>query len=495
MTTYSNFSGRKPRTTRLIFAGLLILGAILRLIDLTDPPLDFHPTRQLRGMLVSRDIYYQLTPNVDPETQKLATDFRNRLGVYEPPIFETLVAWTYTWTGGERIAIPRIYNTIFWLLGGVALYDLARRFSSDKAALISLAFYLVLPFSVEASRSFQPDPLMTSLFIGGFYYLYRWVEEKEWLYAIFAALLFGFAALVKIVIAFFIAPLAIAAVLLVFGIKRFWKSPLVWGMALLIISPAFIYYILNTGQNSSEFFVNRTLDMFQLLLTTKFYLHWMTFVGSLFGLPILYLSFLGVLLMPSRGRILLLSVWLGYFLYGMAFPFQTYTHSYYHIQLIPLVALGLAPIAQLIAEQASIQGRFWRGAIFAAVLVGIAYPAWVSRSVLVSEDFHHEPAFWAGVADAIPPDESAIALTQDYGYRLMVFGWQKVALWPQATEMMRVRGNSIDAKNKFESLTEGKDYFLVTAFGQLKEQPALQEILDNYPVAAQGDGYILYNLR
>ena len=494
MRNYSEFSKRKARTTRLIFAGLLLLGAVLRLIDLTDPPLDFHPTRQLRGMLVSRDIYYHLLPNADAEIQAQATAFRNQLGLYEPPIFESLVAWTYLWAGGESIVIPRVYNTLFWLIGGIALYALARRLASDEAGLISLAFYLVLPFSVEASRSFQPDPLMTSLFILGFYFLYRWVMEKKWKWSLLAGLVLGFAALVKVVIAFYVAPLAIAAVLLVYG-KKFWKSPQVWAMAFLVVVPAYLYYIVGTGNNSAEFFTNRTLEMTQLILTTKFYLRWMRLVGSLFGLPFVYLSFLGVLLLPSRGRTLLLSLWFGYFLYGIALPFQIYTHSYYHIQLIPLVALGLAPIAKLLFAQALGQERFWRGVFLTAILVGIAYPAWVARSVLLSEDFHHEALVWENIADAIPADRDTIALTQDYGYRLMVFGWKKVSLWSPSTTMMAVRGKEIDAQAEFDRLTEGEDFFLITAFRQLDKQPELKKILENYPVAAEGDGYVIYDLR
>ncbi len=495
MRAYSDFAKRKARTTRLIFIGLLLLGAVLRLIDITDPPLDFHPTRQLRGMLVSRDIYYQLQRDADPQMQAQTAAFRKQLGVYEPPVFETLVAWTYIWAGGESIVIPRIYNALFWLIGGIALYALARRLTSDDAGLVSLAFYSVLPFSVEASRSFQPDPLMTALFILGFYFLYRWVMEKRWKWSLLAGLILGFAALVKVVIAFYIAPLAVAAVFLVYGVKKVWKAPQVWVMALLMIFPAFLYYIIGTGENSSSFFLNRSVDMVQLVLTTKFYLRWMRFVGSLFGLPFVYLSFLGVLLLPSRGRTLLLGLWLGYFIYGLSLPFQIYTHSYYHIQLIPLVALGLAPIAKLLFAQAMGQERFWRGVFLSALLIGVAYPAWVARSVLLSKDFHQEALVWKNIADAIPADRDTIALAQDYGYRLMVFGWKKVSLWPPSTAMTDMRGNDIDAQAEFERLTEGEDFFLVTAFGQLEKQPALKTILASYPVSARGDGFVIYDLR
>ncbi|OQX61749.1 MAG: hypothetical protein B5M51_07225 [Anaerolinea sp. 4484_236] len=491
--TSQKHAPRRITATRVILACLLILGAILRLIDLTDPPLDFHSTRQLRNILVARGIYYQLLPDADPQLRDLAVSFSNRVGQYEPPIIESLVALGYAWTGGENFAIPRILNTFFWLLAGLALFDFARRVTSDEAALISLAFYLILPFSVQASRSFQPDPLMTSLFIGGLYFLYRWMEENDalslrscfaaeeisktvgeaaspkdarsdknkWKWALLAGLLLGFATLVKIVIAFFVGAAAVAAVLSVYGWKRFWKSPQVWAMTALMVIPALSFYVIGTPGRSTEYFLSWTVDLLKLLGSTKFYLRWMVFLDSLFGLPVIYASLFGALLMPPRGRALTLSLWIGYLLYGLTLPFQMYTHSYYHLQLVPVIALGIAPIAKLVIEQAARQGRFWRMALIGLILVGVAYPAWTARSVLISENFRHEPAFWENIAEAIPAESKTIALTQDYGYRLMVFGWRKVSLWPLSTELAKVRGGGIDAQNEFEGLTEGKDYFLI----------------------------------
>ena len=116
----------------------------LRLINLTVPPLDFHPVRQLRNLIVARSIYYQLLPNPDPQKLALSKAFYNAVGQYEPPITELLAAWTYTWTGGENIAVPRVYETVFWLLAGLALFDLATShcltgFSLGRPGVLSCA--------------------------------------------------------------------------------------------------------------------------------------------------------------------------------------------------------------------------------------------------------------------------------------------------------------------------------------------------------------------
>lgn len=497
----------RPSNWFILFIILLALGGLLRLLDITDPPLDFQPSRQLRNSLVARDIYYSLLPTATTEQRELASSFARSVGQYEPPVIESIVAVTYLFTGGENFLSARVWSTLFWLLAGVALFDLARRAVSSWAALLALAYYLVLPFSVQASRSFQPDPLMTSAFVIGIYFLYRWSEdltpnhsperrwESSWKWAILAGIFLGFATFVKIVIAFFVGAAAIALVL--FTLKKdFWKSKQVWVMAALMIVPAFLFYILLNQSRSTEYFFAWTVTLIKLITSTDFYSKWLAFIGSLFGLTMIFLSLAGALIATPRLRWLLISLWIGYMFYGLTLPFQMYTHSYYHIQLIPIVALGLASALNPLIESVAAQSRVRRVGFIALIVVVIGYQSWVARSVLIAEDFHHEAPFWKQVGDVIPADADVIALTQDYGYRLMYFGWRKVSLWPLSTDLSEARGgNHAERATDFADLTEGKEYFLVTAFGQLDKQPGLKEILTQYPIAAQGDGYVLYDLR
>jgi 4-amino-4-deoxy-L-arabinose transferase-like glycosyltransferase len=494
----------KPQAWFAVLISLFVLGGLLRLLDLTDPPLDFQPSRQLRNSLVARNIYYSLLPSATQEQRVLADSFARSVGQYEPPITESIVAVTYFLTGGESIAAARIWEILFWLAAGVALFDLMRRASSAWAALAALAYYLVLPFSVQASRSFQPDPLMTSAFVAGIYFLYRWSESysslsevergKAWRWAILAGIFLGFATLVKIVIAFFAGGAAVAMVL--FTLKKdFWKSKQMWSMAALMVVPALIFYVLLHHGRSEEYFFAWSVSLFKLITSTDFYTKWLAFIGSIFGLTMIFLSLAGALIAPARMRWLLISLWIGYLLYGLTLPFQMYTHSYYHIQLIPIITIGLAVVLNPLIESVAAQGGIGRAGFSLLVVAVIGYQSWVARSVLVAEDFRHEPAFWKQLGNVIPADANVIGLTQDYGYRLMLWGWRKVSLWPLSTDLSQVHGGSQDTAGHFPELTAGKDYFLVTAFGQLDKQPDLKNILNHYPIAIKGEGYVLYDLR
>ena len=505
----------RPQIGRALLILLLALGGLLRLLDLTDPPLDFHSTRQLRNSIIARGIYYDLLPNADPSTRALADSIARVPARYEPPVTETLAAVTYLVTGGENIAIPRLYGTIFWLLAGLCLYDLARRITdSHIAGLLSLAYFLILPFAVQASRSFQPDPLMTASAFIGIYFLYRWSEEfgvqehapassngkpsdsikRTWKFAILASAFIGFAVFVKIFIGFIAGAAAVAIVL--FTLKgKFWRSPQVWAMAAIMVLPAFLFYFVNHPGSSSEYVTNWSLDMLKLITSTDFYSKWLAFLGSLFGLTIIFLSIAGTLLAAPRGRALLIGLWMGYLLYGLSVPFQMYTHSYYHIQLTPIIALGLAPLVETVASRMVGEKRIWQTALVALTVAVVGYESWVARSTLIAEDFRTEPAYWQKVGEAIPANADVIALTQDYGYRLMYYGWRRVDTWPLASGLAEVRGNTINAEKTFAEFAADKDYFLVTSFNQLDKQPDLKKILDGYPIAAQGDGFVLYDLK
>ena len=505
----------------LAFLGLIVLGAGLRLYDLTDQPIDFHPTRQLRGAIVARGMYYALDPSADDAARRQAIAFWQSTGQYEPSILEGLVALSYLLLGEEQFWIARIFNTIFWIIGGAALFELARRMSLDSlsqnsgqhakaiskgVALLALAFYLILPFSVQASRSFQPDPGMVMWIVLAALALYRWSEQKSWKWAILTGLFSGLAILTKAVAFYILAGAAGAVVLYTFGFLRTKPlfSPLlkimgsaqVWCMLLLTLAPAAIYYLAQGGR-ASEFFSSWTVDLAHLLLQPRTYLRWLNLVGELMGFIALLVGLVGVLISKRRNQALLLGLWTGYILYGLLLPYQITTHSYYHLQLVPILALSLTPVAQLLFGYLMKQARVWRF-VFAGLTAGlVVFFAWQALVPLYAEDYRDEPAYWQTIASYLPTDGKIVALTQDYGYRLMYYGWRKVVLWPNRGEqgVNQLRGSGKEFQQYFAKRAAGKSYFLVTAFRQFDDQPDLKEHLyANFPVLAEGPGYIIFDL-
>ena len=484
---------------------------VLRLYDLTDQPLEFHPTRQLRGALIARGMYYQMLPSVDPETRETAVSYGESTARIEPPILERLVAYTYLLTG-EQLWVARLYSILFWTVGGVFVYLLTRRMLLPPpgaettpqsghlvtaSALISLAYFLVLPFAVQASRTFQPDPLMVMWIILAAYALFRWSEAPNWKWAILSGIFAGLAVLVKAVAAYLVAGAAVAVVLNTLGLKRFWRSPQVYAMAALMVSPTILRYI-NRGSLTSEYVTNWTVALSHLLLEPGFYIRWLGFVQNLVGLAMLLLGLVGVAISRPRSRALLLGLWFGYFIYGLTLPYQMFTHSYYHLQLVPIIALSLAPVAEIILARVAQERRIWQAFFVGAILIALVNASWLGIFNQYADDHRSEPAYWQAVASQLPKDGKIIALTQDYGFPLMYYGWRKVDLWPNRGEqkLMKLRGSEKEFEEYFLKQTEGKSYFLITSFSQFNAELDLKQYLsEHYPVLATEEDYIIFDLR
>lgn len=491
----------------LLLIALLLSGLALRFYDLTDQPIDFHPTRQLRGAIIARGMYYDMLPTADPALREQAVSFWFSTGQYEPPILERIVALSYLLAGGEYLWISRIITSVFWIISGIALYDLARRMTyraavrsslvAASAPLIAVAYFLFLPFAVQASRSFQPDPVMVAWIVLTVYMLYRWSEKPGWKWAVLAGIFGGMAVLTKVVAFYIVGGAAAALILYTRGFKRFWRDLQVWTILILMIAPSAIYYLGRSGR-ASEFFTSWTLSLAHLLLEPSFYARWLSTAEGLVGLGAILTGLVGVLIAQPRPRALLIGLWGGYFFYGLFVPYQMTTHNYYHLQLVPIVALSLVPVIELVLDKIGQQKWWWQVAFAGVVILGLAFSAMVSIAEQKKEDHRVETAYWGEIASYLPSDGKIIALTQDYGYRLMYYGWRKVTLWPNRGELnvAKLRGNEKEFEQYFSKRAEDKSYFLITAFNQFRDQPDLQQYLENnYPVVAEGVGYLIYNLE
>ncbi len=483
---------KKPRNwlAALLLGLILAFGLVVRLIDITDPPFDFNPTRQLRSAIIARGLYYQASPEADPETRQLAIEHWSGMERLEPLIFENLVAFTYRLMGREALWVARVFAAAFWLLGGAALFDLGRRMASPWAALIGLSFYLFMPFSIRASRSFQPDPAMVMWILFTAWAMYRWLEQPTWKWAIVAGVFGGMAAYTKIAGAFFVGGLAVGAVLYWIQAQsapRKWltafKNPQIGVIAALMILPPLIYYLQGRELASGYFTTWTVIKRWRDLLDASFYMRWLVWVDNLMMLALVFLGLAGTFVAESKNRVLLWGLWAAYLAFGLTFPHHTVTHDYYHLPLIAIVGLSLVSAADLAVQKLTSQKGFIRAGFALVVAVFFFYNGWIGRSVLVAQDYRTDPKLWRHIGQLVPADAKVIGLTQDYGFRLMYYGWKKIALWPQGA-----------GPGDFEAKIDAAQYFLITAKNQLN--PALGQYLEeNFPVHADGIGYRVYDLR
>jgi hypothetical protein len=109
------------RNWTFLFSCLLLIacGLLIRIYDLSDAPLDFHPTRQLHSALMARGMYYQLSGDTaarhagHPAVETGRTD--------RTPHPRMADAYAYRAAGSVDLRIPRLIVIVFWLMAAIPL--------------------------------------------------------------------------------------------------------------------------------------------------------------------------------------------------------------------------------------------------------------------------------------------------------------------------------------------------------------------------------------
>jgi hypothetical protein len=489
----------------IILLVLFILAGIgIRLIDLNDLPLDFATTRQLHSFIMARGIYYEMdtpaTNAIPNETRQFAITTGKSEPQIEPPIMEHLTAWVYRLIGHEDMRVARLLSILFWMIGAIPLFLLARKLTTLNGAFVALAVYIFNPFGTLASRSFQPDPLMVMAIIWALYFQFTWAEKDSLKNALLAGIFTCLALLVKASAAFFVGFPMIGLILS----KGLWKSIKnwrVWLIAGLSLIPTVLFYWISAtvGGNSGAIFGARWVPA--LFSDPKWYLKWFMMAKFVVGYYPIIIALLGFFfLTEKRSRLFYFFMWLGYLLYGFMFAYHIYTHDYYHLPLIPIIALGFGFVAAQLFSLFENRPLHWvsRVLVIGLFLFSIGLNVMKSRSDMIGESFRHEAKYWKDLGDLIGQNSSVIALTHDYGYRLNYWGFIQPTLWPTQGDLTvkeLIGSSDPEFETLFKMKTEGKDYFLVTLLGELKSQPALSDYLFAHYPYQEGDGFYLFDLK
>lgn len=493
-------TGKNQKRSFFWFLTILVvlLGTCIRVYDLSDAPLDFHPTRQLHSALMARGMYYQLTGANDAKALQAVEQWKLE-GLIEPPIMEWLTAFGYRLVGAVDLRIPRLIAIAFWLCAAVLLAVTIKDQQDAKAALIGISFFLFYPYGIIASRSFQPETLLVFFLAFFLLAILQWDKKRTWCWAVFAGLLGGLAIFVKTVAVFFIAGMWLGWLLSEKNWKTAFKESRLWVALLLTVLPYAFYFFYGiwfdtglAGQFSLRFFPSLWTDI-------AFYLRWLSNVRRVIGIEWLAAGLLGILLLDKKStRTILLGGLLGYILLGFALPHHISTHDYYHLPLFLFVAFGVGSLFHTLwgwikGKDRLLQAAFW---LILCTLFGVY--AMDARSTLNKEDYRSEASHWEEVGALFDPQDKVVALSQDYSYRLAYWGWINPRNWPTLEDiaLRQTAGQEVELNDYFQDYTSGYDYFLVTDFEEWTRQPQLAEWLQqNFALISDAPDYLLYDLN
>jgi len=299
---------------------------------------------------------------------------------------------------------------------------------------------------------------------------------------------------------FFVAGGAAGSILKRRHLKDALRDKQVWGIAILSLLPTALYFyygIVVEGFLSRQF-GGRFLP--ELLTTPSFYLRWGLNLDQVVGFLVIALAPLGLLLFPLSKNGMVRGLWFGYVAYGLYFNYHFSTHDYYQIPFILVAALSLAPLGELLTKAIRTRRKGWmpRLVLFAMWTLALLGAAWTVYTELRATDYRPLASTYREVGDQLREEGKVVALTEDYGYRLNYWGWLNVTHFPSAGDLwyQEKRGDPQEFADVFEKNTKNRAFFLVTDFDECEKQDDLREYLtENYPLYADNDAYLIFDLR
>jgi 4-amino-4-deoxy-L-arabinose transferase-like glycosyltransferase len=484
----------------LLVLGLMIAGFAIRIYDLQDAPLDFHPTRQLHSALMARGMYYSLNSNLNiPDWQRQTAIRQWKLeGMVEPPLMEWLVAVTYQLAGGVILWIARLYAILFWMIAAFGILLITREIAGNFGSLTALALFLFFPYAIYASRSFQPESFLVAGLVFTFWSAMQWEKKRTWRWAMAAGILGGLSILIKAVAIFFVAGIWLGLLLSRIKISAMLKNRQLWLVGFLCLLPYTLFMVYANlivggyeGQFSLRFFP-------QLWTQIGFYLRWVGTLRLAIGLEWLTLGLLGVLLVKEKHlRWMLIGAWVGYGLLGFTLSYHISSHEYYNLPVYLMVCLGVGVLFQKLFLL-NTSNKWFPYLTTILLLFVITIYGYESYSTLKRTNYSQEVSFWEEMGIRLGHSTQVVALSEDYGYRLAYWGWNSPTNWMN-TEDIRLRtesGQTFDFEQYFLSQVQDKDYFVVTLQNELEKQPELKLLLHNqYPIYFQDSRITIYSLK
>ncbi len=474
----------------------------IRLFDFDDPPLDFHPARQLHSALIARAVFLNHEgdlPGFDAEYEHEAIMRGVQEPWIEPPLFEYLTAQLYLLAGNADLRIPRACSILFWMIGGWGILRLSRRITGQVGRLTCLGFFLLFPYGIFASRSFQPDPLMMMLLIWALEALLLWNDRPTFTRALIAGIIAGFAILVKQVSVF---PYGVAAAFFVlseYGLKNALRNRQIWLIAMMSLLPVLVYNF--WGYVIQGFLVQQYQGRFQIeeIISPAFYIRWIRKLEQVFGIPMVVGSLMGIFSIANKkNRMLWVGFLAGYILYGLALPHHIGTHDYYQLPLFPVLAVGAGKtVDYIMTGLRQIQAGKKNTKLLLFVLLFGTFFWWITDSVITLKrnDYRSWPRLWQNLAVELDPYKgqiNTIGIMDDYGAGMIYWGLRTPLVWDENVEKQEEN----EAIEKIRKSMMNREFLIITDFDKYYQQPRLQRwLMANATAYRQTADYLVFDLR
>jgi 4-amino-4-deoxy-L-arabinose transferase-like glycosyltransferase len=462
----TSFFEQNSRWLKFCLIVLFLLAALIRRDDIRAP--GHLIEREYNSAIFARAFYFEDNDSVETWRKNNAFATRETLPLLEPPLTEYLVSLIYRIVGHEEIWYARYLTSIFWLIGGIFMYKIARILLSVDAALLAVGYYLFVPMGIIISRSFQPDSLMMMMFLISLYCIILYFERPSWSWLLLAGSITGITLLLRplVLFALFCTFIALSIYKKEPGISFINRRFLVFCVLSLVFPIVFYGYGIYLGK-----FLQGQADLSfrpYLLPRLEFWLGWFNNGADVAEHSALISALFGFFfLRKSIARILVIGLTVGYFIFGVIFTFHIHTHPYYHIQLFPI--MGICAASFLLSVGNTVRkltsGNWWMP-VAASMLFALYFSYSDVRSTLYTQVFEN-PTLDKEIGEIVGHSSRTVFVAYHYGLPLEYYGEFSGLPWPVSIDDPFYRqpdARELSVQERLDALGFTPEYFVITNF-------------------------------
>lgn len=489
--------GVNPRVLQVCLVAIFLIGALIRRDEIQAP--GHLIEREYNSAIFARAFYANDNESVEQWQRDMAVITRDQFPMLEPPVTEYLVSLLYRIMGREEIWYSRYLTGLFWLVGGIFLYKMVGALASVEAAFIAVCYYLLVPWSIIISRSFQPDSLMMMMFLVSLYTIVSYFKTPSWTRLLMAGVLTGVTLLLRPLVLFTLMGAFVAISLLEKGGRmRFIDKRFMAFVFLSLLLPLAYYgygiYIAGFLRGQAELSFRP-----YLLLRGEFWQGWFELGAAVAGYSFLILAILGFFMIRDKlTSFLIAGLMAGYLTFGLVFTYHIQTHPYYHIQLLPIMAICVSPLLAIMVNtfRRLAGGTWWLPVL--ACMFAVSYFSWREVKNTLYTAVFEDPALDREIGDIVGHSPRTVFVAYHYGLPMEYYGELAGGPWPVSIDAPLYRqpdARELSVQERLDGLGFIPEYFVITNFDlYYRKHQDLQEYLENNcSLFAKTDQYMIYS--
>lgn len=446
---------------------LFIAGQLVRMKDLTDPPVDILPQNQVQFLLNAQGQAAR-----DPSLPVLDYSSNDQ----NAPLLQGVDSLISNLTGVSLLTTSRMISILGWLVAAALLFYLLWLVSGADAAVIGLAMFLFIPFTIQISRSVLPAAWATALMIAGLLCLFFWKRDSSWISAAGFALLAAVGSVLDAAVLYLsLCLLAGMVIVLRRGISRRQVLQAVM-MVVVIIAVRLAAVIIHDPNGSFPFAVLGISGPLSSLLSIRKLSRIELRIESIIGILGIVFSLFGVLLTEKGAkRSALISLWIGFLVYCFI-QVDAISQSFYPLYLLMLlVVLSFVPLIERVIARLLAERGKWLILIGVCVIMagGAALGSLGGRKLASTSEQKTLPETWQSAGLSLGDD--AVFLSNSEEYTLMT------AYYGGATPLC-LPGDAVCRQSLEEIADQYPELplYYLTSTGSLDEDQSLQNLIAGF---------------